>query len=889
MAFYNKELNQIYEELHSSPSGLKDFEAESNILAFGKNELDKPKKIGFFKKFMLQFKNIMIIILLASAIISGITAIMEKSTENLFECLLILVIVIINAVVGVIQEQKAENALETLLASTEPYAKVLRNGKLTRILVHEIAVGDVIKLKTGDNVPADIRLIEASGLEANESSLTGESHSVLKNNSTILKQNLTPANQANMCFSGTSITAGYGTGIVVATGKNTEIGKIAKVLSHSVKEKTPLEKNIDKIGKILTFSILAIVFIVFLVQVIFNKNITAMDALLTAVALAVAAIPESLPAVITIIMALGVQKLARKNAIVKKLSAVETLGCCNVICSDKTGTLTKNEMSISHIYENLKLSSHTNFKQDNSMLLRIATFCNNAIIDGSNITADATETAIVKFLQAQNIDISKAKQTHKKLREKEFNSTTKTMTVVYEGNDVGTEIVYVKGAIDYVLKNCTQVLSGGKTVPLNDKNKAILLKANETVCENGERVIAFAYKENEKQENQDHFENQKLTANSSQNFNLADDSNLIFVGFMGLIDPPRAEAISAIKNCKKAGLSTLMITGDHPTTALAIAKKLGIAKDKSEVITGSKLSHLSEKELAKIIKNYTVFARVTPEHKLMIVNALKQNGNVVAMTGDGINDAPSIMSANIGACMGITGTDVTKEVADIILADDNFSTLVLSIKEGRTIYQNISKTILFLLSTNLVEVLGIFVTSLVMPNAIFLLPVQILFINLVTDSLPAFALGIEPSEPNIMDKPPRDAKKTLLSGRVGSSIIYQGFVQTFIVLVMFVLANHYYGGQVASTMSFLTICLMQIIHSINCKTEKSIFKINILNNKMFNFSFVSLLILILSVYFIPFLASIFGLVQISLACWLIIIATSLSIIPLVELGKIFIK
>lgn len=878
MAFYNKELNQIYKELHSSPNGLKDFEAESNILTFGKNELDKPKKIGFFKKFMLQFKNIMIIILLASAIISGITAIMEKSTENLFECLLILVIVIINAIVGVIQEQKAENALETLLASTEPYAKVFRNGKLARVLVHEIAVGDIIELKTGDNVPADIRLIEAFGLEANESSLTGESQSILKNNNTILKQNLTPSNQTNMCFSGTSITAGHGTGIVVATGKNTEIGKIAKALSHSVKEKTPLEKNIDKIGKILTFSILAIVFIVFLVQVIFNKNITAMDALLTAVALAVAAIPESLPAVITIIMALGVQKLARKNAIVKKLSAVETLGCCNVICSDKTGTLTKNEMSISHIYENLKLIPHTNFKTSNSMLISVASFCNNAIIDGNNITADATETAIVKFLKAQNIDVFKAKQTHKKLREKEFNSTTKTMTVVYEGDSPNTEMVYVKGAIDYVLKNCTHILSGDEISPLTDKKKTILLKANESVCENGERVIAFAYKEN-----------QKHLPNIESKINADDNDNLIFVGFMGLIDPPRPEAVSAIKNCKKAGLATLMITGDHPTTAFAIAKKLGIAKDKSQVITGSKLSHLSEKELAKIIKNYTVFARVTPEHKLMIVNALKQNGNVVAMTGDGINDAPSIMSANIGACMGITGTDVTKEVADIILSDDNFSTLVLSIKEGRTIYQNISKTILFLLSTNLVEVLGIFITSLVMPSAIFLLPVQILFINLVTDSLPAFALGIEPSEPNIMEKPPRDAKKTLLSGTIGSSIIYQGFVQTFIVLIMFVLANHYYGGQVASTMSFLTICLMQIIHSINCKTEKSIFKINILNNKMFNFSFISLLVLILSVYFIPFLASIFGLVQISLVCWLIIIATSLSIIPLVELGKIFIK
>ena len=870
MAFYNKDLNEIYKELNSSPTGLTTSSANENLAKFGKNELEKPKKQGFLKKFFLQFKNIMIIILLCSAIISGITAIMEKSPENIFEGLLILIIVIINAIVGVIQEQKAENALETLIASTKPFSKVFRNGTLTKIATTEIVVGDIIKLKTGDNIPADIRLISSYGLEVDESSLTGESHSVSKNSNPILKQNLTLSSQTNICFSGTSVTSGHATGIVFATGKNTEIGKIAKSLHSTIKEKTPLEKNIDKIGKILTFAILAVVLVVFFVQVIFNKNITLMDALLTAVALAVAAIPESLPAVITIIMALGVQRLARKNAIVKKLSAVETLGCCNIICSDKTGTLTKNQMTVSHIFENNKLLPANAFKTTNSKIVEIASLCNNAIIDNNKITADATETAIVKFLLEQSVDISKEKQSRRKIREHEFNSTTKSMTTIYKTENSSLEFVYTKGAIDYVLKNCTHILINGKIEPLAEKHKTIVLQANESVCKNGERVISFAYKQKT---------NQTET----------DTENLIFAGFVGLIDPPRKEAIAAIKQCKKAGLKTVMITGDHETTALAIAKTLGIATTKAEVITGAELSHLTTSELAKIINTYTVFARVTPEHKLMIVNAFKQNGNIVAMTGDGINDAPSIMSANIGACMGITGTDVTKEAADIILLDDNFSTLVTSVKEGRTIYQIISKTILFLLSTNLVEVLGIFITSLVMPNAIFLLPVQILFINLVTDSLPAFALGIEPAESNIMNQPPRNPNKTLLSGSVGSSIIYQGFVQTLIVLVMFVLANHYYGANVASTMSFLTICLMQIIHSVNCKTEKSIFKINILKNKTFNLSFLILLALILSVYFIPFLASIFGLVQISLTCWLIVILTSLSIIPLVELGKLFIK
>lgn len=870
MAFYNTDINSIYKKLNSSANGLADEVVTKNLAEFGHNTLEKSKKTSFFKKLLLQFKNIMIIILLISAIISGANAIIEKSYENLFEGLLILVIVIINAIVGVIQEQKAENALEALKNSAEPYTKVMRNGTLKKIRIHELAVGDIVELKSGDYVPADIRLISATNLKTNESSLTGESHSVLKHSNMISKSNLSLAEQENMCFSGTTITSGHGTGIVVSVGKNTEFGKIAKILSTEIKEKTPLEKNIDKIGKILTFLVLGIVFVVFLVQILLNKNLEIMDAFLIAVALAVAAIPESLPAVITIIMALGVQKLARKNAIVKKLSAVETLGCCNVICSDKTGTLTKNEMSVKHIYSNLSIieSDFIDTKKHNSLILSAA-LCNNAIIDAnSNVTSDATETAIVKYLLKNNIDVLNLKKENSKIKENEFNSKTKLMSVLCSNSNTLT--LYSKGAIDYILTKCTKVLIDGKEVELNEKLTNKILKANEKLCSNGERVIAYAY-----------------NLNISQN--QIKDENLTFIGLFGIIDPPRPEASRSIKQCKKAGLKTIMITGDHPATAYSIAKTLGIANSKKEVLTGNDLDKLNSKDLAKIINHYSVFARVTPEHKLMIVKALKSNGNVVAMTGDGVNDAPSIKSANIGACMGITGTDVTKEVADIIISDDNFSTLVVAIKEGRTIYQNISKTILFLLSTNMVEVLGIFITSLAIPNAIFLLPVQILFINLVTDSLPAFALGIEPAEPNIMQKQPRNPSKSLLSGWVGTSILYQGFVQSLIVLIMFVVARNSYGDAVATTMSFLTICLMQIIHAINCKTEKSLFKINILKNKFFNLSFIILLGLILTVYFVPFLANIFSLTTISAIQWLIVVLTSISIIPLVEIGKIFIR
>lgn len=867
MAIYNENLAELFKRLDSSECGINISSVEKRRTQFGTNVLDKQKKISFFKKLFNQFKNIMIIILFISAILSCYFAIANHDYENLFEGILIFIIVFVNAIVGVIQEQKAENALAALAQVSEPYAKVLRDSKEQQIKIHELVVGDIVLLKTGDFVPADMRLIESHNLRCNESSMTGESYSVSKSAECLSKKNLQISEQTNMCFSGTSVTSGKAKGIVVAVGKNTEIGKIAKILNSSIKEKTPLEREIDKIGKFLTIGILAIVFIVFGVQIFLSNTLNIMDSLLTAVALAVAAIPESLPAVITIIMAMGVQKLARKNAIIKKLSAVETLGCCNVICSDKTGTLTKNEMNVVHICYDLK--SALCEKQDISSLERFiqtATVCNNISISGSKISGDATETAIAKFLKTNNIDIQAFKQKFKRISESEFDSTKKQMRVLCKNEN--SQILFAKGAIDYLIKSCSKILINNKEVELNEKLKSKILSQNEEICNLGERVIAFAYKNNA--------------------INLSDE-NLIFAGFVGIIDPPRKEAFESIKKCKKAGLQTIMITGDHPSTAFAIAKKLGIAKNQNEILTGSDINNLNDKELAKSISKYRVFARVTPEHKLRIVNALKSRNNIVAMTGDGINDAPSIKSANIGVCMGITGTDVTKEVADIIISDDNFSTIVLAVEEGRTIYQNITKTIIFLISTNLVEVLGIFVTSLIMHDAIFLLPTQILFINLITDSLPAFALGIEPSERNIMETPPRSANKSLLSGRVGSLIIFEGFIQAFAVLLMFILATHAYGNEIASTMSFLTICFMQIIHAINCKTDGSIFKINIFKNKFFNFSFILLFALIFVVYFVPFFASLFNLTTLSCLQWLYVSLTSISIVPLVEIGKKIIK
>ncbi len=867
----NNQLKQLYKDFGSSQNGLSSTQVSENKIKYGSNELEKSKKESFFHKFLMQFKNVMIIMLLASAFISLVVSISNGNYSDLFESFLILGIVVINALVGALQERKAENTLALLEKQTITSSKVIRDGNQCFVPITDIVVGDLIELKNGDIVPADIILIETNNFSCNESSLTGESAKSKKDASHKSAKSSLLSDRKDMCFKGTVVTSGNAQGIVVATGKLTELGKIAGLISTKSKQKTPLEQNIDKIGKVISLAVLTIVVVVFLVQLIFSKSISIGDAFMTAIALAVAAIPESLPAVITIIMALGVQKLAKRGAIVKTLSSVETLGCCDCICTDKTGTLTQNQMSVVNIFSQNKVLTTSEFEKNKQLLeptLMISTLCSNAKFGSNgNIVGDATEKALLSLCKSMNFDIDQTRNKYKRTSEIPFDSITKKMITVHQYENL--QVALLKGAPDILISKCTQIILDGKIVPLSQKSKDKIQKVNELFTSEAKRVLLLAAKPQD---------------NQNQNI----ENGFIFVSLIALVDPPRPEAKTAIEKCHKAGMKPVMITGDHKTTAFAIAKELGIAKKQTEVISGFELDNIDDKMLQKVINNYSVFARVTPEHKSRIVECLKKNGRVVAMTGDGVNDAPSIKKANIGVCMG-DGTDVTKSVSDLIVTDNNFSTIVVAVEEGRTIYNNIQKTIQFLISTNAVEVLGLFVTSIIMQNSVFLTASQILFINLITDSLPAFALGIEPTEKNILDNAPRNTKDPLFSGEIGTAIIYQAFVQTFVVLILFVFTYHIYGNDTANTMTFLTICLMQILHAINCKTNRSIFSINIFSNKVFNLSFVALFALIMIVGLVPSIGVMFGLVPLSAYQWLIVSLCSISIIPLVELCKFFLN
>lgn len=882
MDYSTVNFKQVLEHFGSSCSGLSDALVNNNRTRFGVNELEKSKKITLISRFFNQFKNLMIIILLISAFISVSMALIKHEYSDLFEGGIIFFIVITNAIIGVIQEKKAEDSLAMLAKKTGSHATVIRNGKPVKIETNNVVVGDIVYLSAGDFVPADLRLIESNNLKCDESSLTGESHAVFKDANFICKQNTPLADQQNMCFSGTTVTYGKGMGIVVSVGKDTQIGKIAKILNKEIKQKSPLEKNIDRIGKVITIGVLIIVAVVFIIELLFSAKLNVLDAFLISIALAVAAIPESLPAVITIIMALGVERLAKRGAIVKVLGAVETLGCCNVICSDKTGTLTQNNMQVKHIYTNGKLFTTKEFDNNKHCeLIKAIVLCNNAKLnDKDEVIGDATETSLIKFCLEKNLNINLINSQFRRVAELPFDSSRKIMSTINSTPD--GLYVYSKGAYDYLIENCSYYLHNGEIKPLTQIIKNEIEQQHKQLGDFAERVIAVTMKKLEIEDSKKLQIKESAIAKTAKN-----EQNMVFLGLFGIIDPPRPQVKNSIKNCYKAGLRPIMITGDHPHTAFAVAKEIGIAKNENEVITGKEIMQMSALELKKKINNYSVFCRVTPEDKVKIVKALKGSGKIVAMSGDGVNDAPSLKMADIGISMG-TGTDVTKSVADLILTNDDFSTIVIAIEEGRTIFGNIQKTLQFLISTNAVEVLGIFITALLIKDAVFLLPSQILFINLITDSLPAFALGLEPPEKDIMQNPPRDGKKSIFSGEVGTAIIYQAFVQTLIVLVMFVICNAKMGNKVASTMVFLTICFMQILHAVNCKTNKSLAKINIFANKTFNLSFIALFALILIVGVVPFLQVAFNIVPLSFVQWLIVAISSLSIIPAVEICKIIV-
>lgn len=854
---YNLKSSDALEKLNSSKSGLNNLEIRDRLKKYGKNELEKEKKQTFLKSFFKQFLNIMVAILLVSAVVSLTVAIINKEYADLFEGFVILFIVIMNALIGVFQENKAQACINDLQKFEKTIVKVVRNGVVLNVDSTELVPGDIVEMEAGNIVMADIRLLESNNFSCDESSLTGESLPVEKNADLVLNKNTPLAERKNMAYSGSMVTNGKARGVVVATGKNTELGKIANLLFNAKKEITPLQKSIDKIGKIITWVVLGVCVIILAIELISGNGF--MNAIMTSVALAVAAIPESLPAVITIILALGVQQLAKRKCIIKHLHAVETLGSCEIICTDKTGTLTLNKMQVVDTF----WDNQFNLKQGEVYhdVIKCMLLCNNARQEKGNIVGEPTETALYEYA-IDYLDTVNCKIIH----EIPFNSTRKMMSVIV--NDGGVKS-YTKGAPEILIKKCKFIKLGDKILPFSDELKERVRNANDTMTDKALRVIAFCYKDYDIYNPKDELE-----------------EDMIFLGLAGMMDNPRPEVKDSIEKCFKAGLKPVMITGDHKRTAFAIAKTLGIASSIKQVITGEELDKLSDKELRRNCQNYTVYARVSPEHKVRIVKAFKGLKKIVAMTGDGVNDAPSLKIADIGVGMGKSGTDVVKNVADMVVTDDNFASIVVAVEEGRKVYSNIQKALQFLISTNCVEVFGMLLALVFFPDVTFLLPAQMLFINLVTDSLPAFALGMEKVEKDVMTSPPRDSSSGLFGGKVGVAIIYQSILQTLIVMIVFVVGIKFYSPNVASTMVFFTIIFMQLLHSVNCKTNNSIFTKNLFDNRTFNICFVVTLLINLCVACIPFMYQLFGLEFLNFSQWIVVIIASIIIIPTCELFKL---
>lgn len=845
---YKISIDEVFSKLDTSRHGLSQAEVDRRIEKYGKNELKKSKKQSFLVKFFKQFLNVMVMILLLAAGVSISMAIINKEYADLFEGFVILFIVVMNALIGVIQENKAEACLQDLQKYNKVMVRVKRAGIIKLVDSAELVVGDIIEVEAGNVVMADVRLIDTNNFSCDESSLTGESEPVQKDAYAKLKE-VVLNERKNMAYSGSMVTSGKAEGVVVATANDTELGKIAKFIFSAKKEQTPLQKSINKIGKIITWSVIAICIFILIIEIIAGNDIS--HAIMTSVSLAVAAIPESLPAVITIILALGVQQLAKRKSIIKNLHAVETLGSCQIICSDKTGTLTMNKLQVVQVYSNV---CERNANQE---LLKCMSICNNSVRQKDVIIGEPTENAIFEYVE------NKINNSFQKIHERPFNSNRKMMTVVVNDNGLKS---FTKGAPEIIIKKCKYVLINGEVVELVDDIRNKIEELNEDMANKALRVIGFAMK-------------------SIENTNSEFEDEMVFLGLIGMMDNPRPEVNEGVKKCFEAGLKPVMITGDHKKTAFAIAKDLGIATNIQQVMTGEELDRLTDVQLRDSCMSYTVFARVTPEHKVRIVQAYKNANKIVAMTGDGVNDAPSLKIADIGVGMGKTGTDVVKNVADLVITDDNFASIVVAVEEGRKVYNNIQKTLQFLISTNCVEVFGMLIALFFFPQFTFLLPTQMLFINLVTDSLPAFALGMEKVEKDIMRNPPRNPKAGLFAGKTGISIIYQAVMQTIIVISVYVIGINLYGADVASTMTFFTIIYMQLLHSINCKTNGSIFESNIFENKTFNICFVITLSINLIVSCVPFMYHVFNLTQLNLSQWITVLVASILIIPTCELFK----
>lgn len=861
MEFYKKSVSESLKEVASSSNGLTEEEAKAREKDLFHEEFFDEKH-GIVSKFFAQFFDLMIIILLLASIISIAIGIAQKTSEEIIDGVAILAIVIMNAIFGVVQENKAEKSLAALKKLTEQEVFVYRDGSLKKISSSELVIGDVISLEAGTILPADCRLIEGYELKIDESSLTGESEATLKSTDFVSEKTLSISEQKNMVFKGTNVTYGRGKAVVVALGINTEFGKIAKGIKESSKELTPLQKSIKGVAKVLTFLVLIIAFITFVIEICISPA-NIMEAFLTAVAIAVAAIPESMPAVITIIMSMGIARLAKQKAVVKRMHAVETLGCCDVICSDKTGTITENKMTVTATYFDGELKKE-NFKKSAGFetFCRFMLLCNDSSFSKGSFVGDPTEVALSNFCLKEGYRKSEIDKAYPRIKEKPFDSTRKLMSVSY--NENGQEVMVTKGAVDFLLEKCSHVWLKGQMYPMTDKLKSEIVKANKAMSKKALRVLAFAFKTNVG--------------------GMLDEQNLVFAGLVGMIDPPRKEIAHAVKKCKRAGMRAVMITGDHKDTAFAIAKEIGLTENESAVLCGSELDKLSDDELDKIISSISVFARVSPENKVRIVEALKKQGHIVAMTGDGVNDAPSLKRANIGIGMGKSGTDVAKEVADIIITDDNFATIVVAVEEGRKIYQNIQKTVKFLFSANMAELLSLFFVTIFFPQYVFLLPVQILFVNLITDSLPAVALGVELPEKDLMSHPPRDAKKGLFSDGVGVSIVVLGMVQTLLVVLSYIIGLYVFGEYTATTMAFYTLNMIQMFYLASMRTNAPFYKSKPHKNKFFLLAVGFCFALIALFAFTP-LRSIFGLEKLSLSAWLIILGLCILMLLISELYK----
>ncbi len=869
MKFYLEDLKDVFNNLNSSENGLSENEAKKRLEQNGKNKLDEGKKASLAARFLAQLKDPMLIILMVAALLSGVTA--YYSNEGLADVIIILSVVIINSVLGVYQESKAEKAIEALQEMSSATAKVLRNGQIAVVKSEDIVVGDVIILEAGDSIPADGRIIESASMTIEEAALTGESVPVTKIMDILnLKdgKDVSLGDRKNMLYMGSTVAYGRGKAIVCNTGMSTEMGKIADTLAKTEEGKTPLQIKLHQLSKVLSYAVLAISAFIFVFSLISAESVdadTLISTFMIAISLAVAAIPEGLATVVTLVLSIGVTRMSEKNAVIRKLTAVETLGAAQVICSDKTGTLTQNKMTVVDYYG-----------ENEELIAKAMALCSDAELKEGSAIGEPTECALVNYAYKLGLNKTDLKSEEPRIGEAPFDSVRKMMSTVHKKSD--GIIQYTKGAPDEILKSCTKILKNGTVREITQADKDEILAQNKVFADKALRVLCAACK---------YYETQPVSFESE-----VLETDLIFLGLTGMIDPVRPEVLDAVKEAKSAGIRPVMITGDHIDTAIAIAKELQIITDASQAITGSMLDEISDENLSDEIEKFGVYARVQPEHKVRIVNAWKNKGFVVAMTGDGVNDAPSIKSADIGVGMGITGTDVTKNVADMVLVDDNFATIVNAVEEGRRIYDNIKKAIQFLLASNLSEVVSIFVATIF--GFVILEPVHLLWINLITDTFPAVALGMEKAEPDIMTRPPRNKSEGIFAGGLGVNVVYQGIYVALLTLAAYFIGHYLESGvwEIASshhgiTMAFLTMNMAEIFHSFNMRsTTKSVFSLKSHNKYLYGAMIMSLVLTTL-VMFVPFLANAFSLAPLSINEYFLSIGLAVTVIPVVELIKFF--